>query len=232
MKFTDKFLKMFGALGMVVILLGLAGGTTHLAGLVVIEDAAGSPPTCSVATVAGELCIEGDAEVVANLEVDGTTTLTGATAITGALTVTGALSSPELKVAEVAISLAEMIGLRATNKTLVAAQGANTVIIPERVVFFLNYGSAVFTESADNLALNYVGAAGDLACTAFETTASWLVAGADAYGSYSCDLNLTSTVAEAVNTALTLDNTGDGEFGDGTGSTVTAWIYYRVVDVS
>ena len=90
----------------------------------------------------------------------------------------------------------------------------------------------MFTESADNLAINYVGAAGAVACPAFETTASWLVAAADAYGSYHCSSNLTGSVAQAVNTAVTLDNNGDGEYGDGTGSTVTAWITYLVIDVS
>ncbi len=216
----------------------LPGGTTNLSGQVIIEDAPGSPPTCATSTAAGELCVEGDVEANGNLDIAGTSTLTGAVtasstlAVTGAATITGAINGAILKTDEVAISLAEMTGLRATNKTLVAAQGANTVIVPVSVLFFLDYGSAAFTETTDNLALNYVGAAGDVACTAFETTASWLVASEDGYGFYTCDSNILSTTAQVVNTALTLDNNGDGEFGGGTGSTVTAWITYYVIDVT
>jgi hypothetical protein len=148
------------------------------------------------------------------------------------LTVTGEINGAILKTDEVAISLAEMTGLVAANKTLVAAKGANTIIVPVSVLFFLDYGSAQFTESADNLELHYVDAAGDVICTAFETTGSWLVAAADGYGYYTCDSNILATTAQAVNTAVTLDNNGDGDFGGGTGSTVTAWITYYVIDVS
>lgn len=76
--------------------LGLAscspGGTSNLAGNIIIEDAPGSSPTCSAASAAGELCVEGDIETTANLEVDGTATLTGAITASGALSVTGAAS--------------------------------------------------------------------------------------------------------------------------------------------
>jgi cytoskeletal protein CcmA (bactofilin family) len=227
----------------------LAGGSTNFSGLITIMDATGSAPTCSASTAAGELCVEGDVETTSNLEVDGTSTLTGNTTvggtlgitglttltggITGDIVATGKVDATNLYTDKVSISNAELKALRATNKTLVAAQGANTMIEPVSVVFKLTYGSAVCTESADNLNLNYVDAAGLAICeTVFETTASWLVAGADAYGFYECDANLTATAAQAVNTAVTLDNNGDGEFGDCTGSTVEAWITYRVHDVS
>ncbi len=183
------------------------------------------------------VCLEGaggtsDEDIC--FDVDGTnvidiTSTTGATEFRMAAMELDALN---LKTDKVAISNAELLALRATNKTLVAAQGANTVIVPVSVLFFLDYGSAQCTESADNLALNYVDAAGLTACTAFETTGSWVVAAADAYGYYECDNLITGSVAQVVNTALTLDNNGDGELGDCTGSTATAWITYRVVDVS
>lgn len=156
-----------------------------------------------------------------------------AVAITGALTTTGELNGAIMQTDEVAVSNGELLALRATNKTLVAAKGANTIIRPVSVLFFLDYGSAQCTESADNLALNYVDAAGEPVCDSdFETTASFLVAAADGYGMYSCATNIIATTAQAVNTAVTLDNNGDGEFGTCTGSTMTVWITYYVIDVS
>jgi hypothetical protein len=74
----------------------LAGGTTNIAGNLVVEDEPGSSPACTIATSAGEVCIEGDLEADGNLNIAGTSTLTGATSITGdaavggTLTVTGA----------------------------------------------------------------------------------------------------------------------------------------------
>jgi len=194
-----------------------------------IQATDGTDPTCFASSATGDLCV--GTSVRADVSVIAPTGTFSGTVTAGAVTAS-VLSTPELKVAEVAITLAEMIGLVGANKVLIAAQGANTVIVPERVVFFLDYGSAVFTESDDNLALNYVDKDGDPVCTQFEVTGSWLVQAADAYGVYHCDTNILATVAQAVNTALTLDNNGNGEYGDGTGSTVTLWIYYRVLDVS
>lgn len=78
----------FAAVAVLALALAVFAGTTNMPTNVVIQDSAGSPPTCSLATADGDLCVEGDVEVVTNLEVDGTTTLTGATTQTGALTVT------------------------------------------------------------------------------------------------------------------------------------------------
>ena len=57
---------------------------TNVPGRLIVQstDAA---PTCSTAASAGELCVEGDAEVKTNLAVAGTSTLTGAITLTGAV---------------------------------------------------------------------------------------------------------------------------------------------------
>lgn len=72
--------------GLLVLGVGLAAAAedTNLPGRLVVQ-ANDTEPTCSTAVSAGELCVEGDAEVLTNLEVDGTATLAGATTITGAL---------------------------------------------------------------------------------------------------------------------------------------------------
>lgn len=225
--------------------LALTGGITTLTGLVrICNFSDGGCPTGATATSDGDMLVEDALEVDGATDLDSTLAVagavtaasslavTGTTTLTGDVTMTGALNGAELRTDEVALSLADMTGLRAANKTLVAAQGANTIIVPVQVLFFLNYGSAQITESADDLELHYVDASGDIACTAFETTASWLVAAADSYGYYTCDVNIVAATASIVNKALTLDNNGDGEFGGGTGSTFTAWVTYYVIDVS
>lgn len=225
---------LFGALSVLGLLLLTAGTTAYKSRL--IARSSSTNPTCATATGDGDICAEDAIEANGALDVGGASTLTGAVtmsstaSVAGALTVTGAINGAVLKTDEVAISLAELIALRATNKTLVAAV-ADSIIVPVSVLFFLDYGSAVCTESADNLALNYGGAAGTVACTAFETTGSWLVAGADSYGFNTCDTTLVAATANIVNKAITLDNNGDGEFGDCTGSTVTAWITYYVIAI-
>lgn len=143
------------------------------------------------------------------------------------------LTAGNLHTDKVEITNGELLALRATNKTLVAEQGANTIIEVVSLLFMLDYGSAACTESADNLEVHYVDAAGIKACaTAFETTGSFLVGTADSYAVYECDGVGVGVAAEMVNTAVTLDNNGDGEFGTCTGSTVDVWITYRVHDIS
>lgn len=79
-----------------IAVLGLAlavfAGTTNFPTYLVIQDSAGSPPSCSTATSDGELCVEGDVEVISNLEVDGTTSLAGDITLTGG---PGALRLPD-----------------------------------------------------------------------------------------------------------------------------------------
>jgi hypothetical protein len=172
----------------------------------------------------------------ANLGLD-----TGDSPTFAAATITGTLSSGALeggnagsllKTDKVSVSLAEMTDLVANPKELVAAGGANTVHELVGVTFKLNYGSAAFTESADNLQIKYVDGAGIAATDEIETTGSWLVQTADAYGTASPTADiLTATAAQVANTALVLCNTS-GDFGGGTGSTVDVWITYRTHDVS
>ncbi|HJW75357.1 MAG TPA: hypothetical protein VJ787_06760 [Thermoleophilia bacterium] len=98
--------------------LGLAGGTTNLAGWIIIEDAAGSPPTCATATVAGELCVEGDIESNGALDIAGATTLTGFT------TAAGGLGVPALSVTGV-----KSLALADCGKTVYVSAGIDTATI-------------------------------------------------------------------------------------------------------
>lgn len=75
---------MFSLAGLFIWALAQTGGDTNIPGRLIVQ-ATDAEPTCTTATIAGELCVEGDAEVQDNLAVAGTTTLTGATTVTGAL---------------------------------------------------------------------------------------------------------------------------------------------------
>lgn len=127
-----------------------------------------------------------------------------------------------INVAEVALTTAEMLELRATPKTLVAAPGAGYVLEFVSAVFIYDYAAA-FTESADNIAIRYTNGSGTVVSLTLETT-GLLDATADKVSTIS---PLATDVLMTANAALVLHNTGDGEFG-GTGSPCRVKIAYRV----
>jgi hypothetical protein len=124
--------------------------------------------------------------------------------------------------AEVSITAAEMLAIRATPKALVAAPGAGYVLEFVSAVFIYDYVAA-FTETADNLAIRYTNGSGTVVSLTLETT-GLLDATADKVSTIS---PLATDVLMTANAALVLHNTGDGEFG-GTGSPCRVKIAYRV----
>lgn len=184
----------------------------------------GDSPTWVGATFTGAVTVG------TTLAITGLTTFTGG--ITGDVVATGKIDATNLYTDKVSINLAAMIDLVANPHVLVAAQGSNKVIEFVSILFKLNFGSAVFTESTDNLRIAYVDGSGKNVTAVIETTSSWLVSGADAFGAALVDASLlTANAAEAVNVALVLYNTS-GDFAQGTGSSVDCWVTYRVHDVS
>ncbi len=172
----------------------------------------------------------GAVSVGTTLAITGLTTLTGG--ITGDVVASGKVDATNLYTDKVSIDLAEMIDLVANPKTLVAAQGADTIVEVVSVAFKLNFGSAQFTESSDDLRVAYVDGSGKPITAVIETTGSWLVAAANAYGWVHVDATLlTASAAEIVNKAVVLYNTS-GDFAVGTGCSVDCWVTYRVHDVS
>lgn len=123
---------------------------------------------------------------------------------------------------EVAVSTAEMLAIRATPKTLVAAPGAGKVLEFVSAVFIYDYAAA-YTESADNLAVRYTDGSGTVVSLTLETT-GLLDATADKVSTIQ---PLATDVLMTANAALVLHNTGDGEFG-GTGSPCRVKVAYRV----
>ena len=130
--------------------------------------------------------------------------------------------TPIVNYAEVTVSTAEMLAVRATPKTLVAAPGAGKVLEFVGAMFIYDYAAA-YTESSDNLVIRYTDGSGAIASTTLETT-GLLDATSDQIRTFK---PITTDLTPVANSPLVLHNTGDGEFG-GTGSPVRIKVAYRV----
>jgi hypothetical protein len=129
--------------------------------------------------------------------------------------------------AEVSITNAEMLALRATPKTLVAAPGTGKVLEFVAAQLFFDR-TAVYTESTDNMAIRFNNTTGVLVSQAIEST-GFVDAAADAVQNALPKIDALTVAAGAVNLPLVLHNTGDGEFGGGNAANVVrVKIAYRV----
>lgn len=127
-----------------------------------------------------------------------------------------------IQIAEVAVTAAEMLAVRATPKELVAAPGAGYVLEFVSALFIYDYVAA-FTETDDNLAVRYTDGSGTTVSLTLETT-SLLDATADKVSTIH---PLATDVLMTANASLVLHNTGNGELG-GTGSPCRVKVAYRV----
>lgn len=119
-----------------------------------------------------------------------------------------------IQYAEVAITVAEMLALRATPKELVAAPGAGYVLEFLSATAIYDYAAA-FTESTDDLAVRFTNGSGAIVSTTLDTT-GFLTATSDQIRTHKA---IVTDVTPVANAALVLHNTGDGEYG-GTGSQI------------
>lgn len=127
-----------------------------------------------------------------------------------------------IQMAEVSITAAEMLALRATPKTLVAAPGAGYVLEFISALFIYDY-TAAFTESDDNIDIKYTNASGAIVSTELDAT-GLLDATSDQLRTLK---PITTDLTPVENAALVLHNSGNGEWG-GTGSPCRVKVAYRV----
>lgn len=159
------------------------------------------------------------------------TAVTAGTGMTGGGTegaVTLNVDETYLRYAEVSLTNAEMLALRATPKTLVAAPGAGKVIQFISAVLLFDYTGA-YTESDDNMAVRYTNGSGVIVSDTIEST-GFVDATADTatFARAKVDGIVAKTGSE--NQALVLHNTGDGEFGGGNAANaVRVKVAYRIV---
>jgi len=160
-----------------------------------------------------------------------------ANAMSGDVTITNtgvtSLAETTIKYATVNITNAQIKGLRASPKELVAAQGANKIIEFVSAVLFLDYGANVLTESADNMAVRYENTTGALASQAIEAT-GFIDAAADTLTNALPKIDAIVAAASGLNKALVLHNTGDGEYAGNVGAdtVMKVKVAYRVHDVT
>lgn len=126
--------------------------------------------------------------------------------------------------AVVQLTNAQVLAVRATPITLVAAPGANKAIVVEEVHMVCDAAAGAYTETADNLAIEYSGGTDILTV---ETTGFLDQAAVGARWARPA-IALTTPVA---NEAVQISNNGDGEFGGGNAAnTLSVEVIYRVVD--
>lgn len=137
------------------------------------------------------------------------------------------------KVATTTLTSAQVKALRGTPATLIAAPGAGKINVVTSIFFHLDYGSNVFTESADNLVVQYGDSGVDITAS-IETTTSWLVNNADAWGTaVPAAIVLGADATAGINETVELFNTGDGEIGGNAAndSVVTVVVTYHTVTI-
>lgn len=150
---------------------------------------------------------------------DGTTwTVPAASGLTSGAVITG--------YKEVTITTAELLALRATPKTLVAAPGAGLMLEFVSIVLFLDWNTIGYTETADNIVVRYTDGSGVIVSQAIEATGFIdQIADTMTVGLPKIDPIAAKTGCE--NKALVLHNSGDGEWAAGN-SPVRAKISYAI----
>lgn len=138
-----------------------------------------------------------------------------------------AVSENLIRYATGTITNAEMLALRASPKTLVAAPGAGKVLELISLALFFDY-TAAYTETADNMAVKYDSGTGTAASQTIEAT-GFVDATADILTNALPKIDVLAAKSACENKALVLHNTGDGEYGGGNASNVVRFkVAYRV----
>lgn len=124
----------------------------------------------------------------------------------------------DIRYAEVALTNAQMLALRATPVQLVAAPGAGYVLEFLSSVLIFDY-TAAYTETDDNMAVKYENGSGVAVSDAIEAT-GFVDATADTLTHARHVIDGIVAASGAANKALVLHNTGNGEYGGGNAANV------------
>lgn len=131
--------------------------------------------------------------------------------------------------AEVTLTNAQVLAIRATPITMVAAPGAGKKLVFLSAALNVNGTAGAYTETTDNLQFKYVDGSGVAVSEAVETTGFIDQAG-KMHTSARAKLDGIATEAQSVNVPIVLHNTGDGEFGGGNAAnTLKVSTLYRVI---
>lgn len=129
--------------------------------------------------------------------------------------------------AEVAITSPEILALRATPKTLVAAPGAGKIVDFLKMVLILDATATAYVESSANLGVRYGSSSGAKASDDIEAT-GFIDQTGDTMTTARPKADAIVAKASCENQPLVLHNLGAGEYTTGTG-TMRAKVWYSVV---
>lgn len=142
--------------------------------------------------------------------------------------VTSLSTAGQVQYAEVSLTNAEMLALRAAPKTLVAAPGAGKMLQFLGATLLFDYVGA-YTETTDNMAIKYTDGSGVAVSDAIEAT-GFVNATADTVTFARPAIDGIVAKSGSENKALVLHNTGDGEYGGGNaGNAVRVKVAYRII---
>jgi hypothetical protein len=130
--------------------------------------------------------------------------------------------------AEVTVSTAELLALRATPKTLVAAPGATKVLEFVSAILLLDYAGVAYAEDGggSNLGVRYTNGSGVQVSQTIEST-GFITLTADSMTTSLAKIDAIVSAAASANQALVLHNIGAGELVTGT-SPIRVKVCYRV----
>ncbi|MDB4726195.1 hypothetical protein OAF54_02070 [bacterium] len=137
-----------------------------------------------------------------------------------------------MQYADVTITSAQVLLLATTPIELVAAPGASKILKFMGAVLKLDYGGTnAFTETADNLTIKYVNAAGAAASQAIECT-GFIDATADTYTTAEPVIDAIVAATAIENKALVLDNINDNFGGNaGDDNSLIVRCFYQIVTI-
>ncbi len=133
---------------------------------------------------------------------------------------------------KVRITNAQIKAMRATPITLITGV-PNKVIVFRGAELELIYGSNVFTESSDNMAIKFTDGSGAAVSDTIEAT-NFIDAAANTVTSAVPVKDAIAALSAAVGKALVLHNTGDGEYAGNAGADnkMTVVVSYTLADLT
>lgn len=191
-------------------------------------NAAAAIDFSKLATLATGHILAGNAGVVTDVTMSGDITIgaTGVTAIGANKVLSSMLSPLTIKYAAVAISAAEFNGMYAAPKLLVAAGGANTLLVLDKVDLLMTYGAAAYA-AGGVAAVQYDSTANGAGVIASTTLSAATFQAAASTGFMFNTGVVPQTFSTCVNKGLYLSNiTGAFTTGD---SNFVAHVWYKVI---
>ncbi len=132
---------------------------------------------------------------------------------------------------KVLVTATQVNALRATPKTLVAAQGTNRLVQLIGGMVELSANTTQYTESSYNLVIRYTNTTGVVVSQVIEMT-GFITQSTRYFTSIQPCVDGIVAATASLNQALVLHNNGAAEFGNTGTGTLTIWLAYRVWDMT